>query len=132
MGCAGLLAVSPLLVSITGCSRLTIVSVTPHNGIIRLSMDQFLPGEMKKILRTAAMDYDVLLVRKSETEFYSLLLKCTHQANRLSVGSSMLACNLHGSTYDMNGRVINGPASTDLITLRTEVVDAHVLIYTPS
>jgi Rieske Fe-S protein len=62
------------------------------------------------------------IARESENKFFAMRAVCTHMTctlryNRLSVS---LDCPCHGSTFEMDGTVINGPAVKPLGMLSTE------------
>jgi cytochrome b6-f complex iron-sulfur subunit len=50
---------------------------------------------------------------------YAMTLTCTHQGcdigNGGTVSFAMIRCPCHGSQFDANGNVVNGPAETPLV-----------------
>ena len=71
---------------------------------------------------SAMLTYDseqtVLLVnRESETDYYVLDPRCTHQGCRVdpySSSTSSIICPCHGSEYSISGQVTQGPAVSNL------------------
>ena len=63
------------------------------------------------ILRSDDLQYDVLLVKNDDNTYYALYMQCTHQDNALTANDKGLMCNAHGSTFDLQGKVTNGPAT---------------------
>lgn len=63
--------------------------------------------------------------RLSETSFKTLSRVCTHQGctTNWQSGSKKFHCNCHGSEFDQNGKVLQGPATTSLDEFTT-VYDA--------
>jgi nitrite reductase/ring-hydroxylating ferredoxin subunit len=120
---------SPLVGLFSSCTSLPVFKTSVVGGKLIVPIDTFLPGENRKIVRSMELDYDVMLVKKTDNDFYSLLMKCTHQDNRVVSGNSMLACNLHGSTFDMEGNVTNGPSTDPLKRLQTETSDNTIVIH---
>jgi Rieske Fe-S protein len=64
---------------------------------------------------------------------YALSTICTHQACNIrksgSVSANGLACNCHGSRYDANGSVTNGPAPRSLDHYKVELApDGSIII----
>jgi Rieske Fe-S protein len=74
------------------------------------------------------MPTPLAIARESETQFYATRALCTHMTctlrfNRLNM---TLDCPCHGSSFEVDGRVINGPAVKPLAPLTTEF-DGDVL-----
>jgi Rieske Fe-S protein len=67
---------------------------------------------------------------------YAMSIRCTHQGCSVTPSGSALYCPCHGSRFDSNGAVLQGPARTPLphyavlvdaagnITVQTTMVDA--------
>jgi Rieske Fe-S protein len=51
---------------------------------------------------------------------YALSLVCTHLGCTVTVSSREMACPCHGSRFDRQGRVLNGPADRPLKRLPVE------------
>ena len=49
---------------------------------------------------------------------YALSLVCTHLGCTVTVAAQQLACPCHGSRFDRQGRVLNGPADRPLQRLQ--------------
>ena len=81
-----------------------------------------------KIIQTGTLPYDILLVIDGE-RYIALWLKCTHVGNPLTVNRTRLTCNLHGSTFDLRGRVTKGPATESLQRFKTGKDDKYINIY---
>jgi cytochrome b6-f complex iron-sulfur subunit len=45
---------------------------------------------------------------------YAMTLTCTHQGCEASVSGDEVACPCHGSVFDSDGNVVNGPAAKPL------------------
>ncbi len=62
--------------------------------------------------------YTLLLINRAPNNvFYALNPKCTHNGCTVHIYSTTyngILCPCHGSFYDIDGSVINGPASRDL------------------
>ena len=64
-----------------------------------------------------------------EGKYIASLLKCTHRGCELSVGGDMYVCPCHGAEFSNEGKVVTGPAETDLITYQTETDEKNVYVY---
>jgi cytochrome b6-f complex iron-sulfur subunit len=60
---------------------------------------------------------DIIYVNQNnEVRFYSS--KCTHLGCKINtLKNDYLACGCHGSLFSLEGKVLNGPASTNLKSL---------------
>ena len=59
---------------------------------------------------------DIIIIRTSNSVYIALSKVCTHQGCTVTYNSSNnnLPCPCHGSLYNINGTVINGPAPNAL------------------
>ncbi len=81
--------------------------------------------------RTLLSDPPSVLLH-TENGFSALSLVCTHLGCGLENNSNGFACPCHGSRFDVDGRVIHGPADKPLQSLRVEVTDeGNLKLFTP-
>ena len=70
-----------------------------------------------------------LLARTADTTFSAIDAVCSHQSCTVSgADGSVYVCGCHGSRYDRNGRVLNGPATAALRQFRTTFAAGIVTI----
>jgi Rieske Fe-S protein len=69
------------------------------------------------------------LMREGDT-IYALDLVCTHLGCTVTVTGSGLSCPCHGSRFDRQGKVLNGPADRPLGRLKVEDHDGMVEVVT--
>lgn len=63
--------------------------------------------------------------------FIALSLVCTHLGCTVEFKSEELSCPCHGSRFDLNGRVVHGPADQPLTRLRIEInSDGKIHVHT--
>lgn len=55
--------------------------------------------------------------RTGGTSFVAYFMECTHQACLTAIVSNRFDCPCHGSRFDENGAVVNGPATSPLAKL---------------
>ena len=63
----------------------------------------------------------ILIVRDSLRRYHALSMQCTHEGcpvNRPVNG--VIVCPCHGSEYDLEGRVLKGPAQLPLARYETD------------
>lgn len=69
----------------------------------------------------------------TESGFSALSLVCTHLGCSVENDVQGFACPCHGSRFDVNGKVLQGPAAQPLSTLRIEITeDNRLILYTES
>lgn len=62
---------------------------------------------------------EIMLIRKSETEFMAVKTICTHKGCDVELDGDKFVCPCHGSEYTIDGKVTQGPAKTNLKTFET-------------
>ncbi len=74
-------------------------------------------------------DQGVLLIRRGE-EVFALSPICTHRGCKVRAqDDNSFLCKCHKSRFDVDGKVMNGPAVTDLLRLKVKLsADRHVLV----
>jgi Rieske Fe-S protein len=87
-------------------------------GSLRLSVNPITPNPDSYPL---GLFYPVLITRVSETQFYAMDSQCTHAGCVVSsIEYGRLPCLCHGSQYDLDGTVIQGPANRSLTRYELE------------
>jgi cytochrome b6-f complex iron-sulfur subunit len=56
----------------------------------------------------------VIVIRKSSSKFIALSTICTHKKCDVEFDGNGFECPCHGSTFDKNGKVTEGPATKSL------------------
>jgi len=64
----------------------------------------------------------------SKQGFSAISLVCTHLGCTVDKSSDGFACPCHGSRFDVEGKVTNGPATKQLRSLRIEITEDNKLI----
>ncbi len=87
-------------------------------------------GNYKKyiIVQNDLLKYPVCLYRFNENEYSALWMRCTHQGNELQVFGDKLQCPAHGSEFDNQGSVQNGPADKALRTFPVTIDKSQIRI----
>jgi cytochrome b6-f complex iron-sulfur subunit len=99
-------------------------SVTPTNGMALIPFAMF--PALNNVGDGVVIDVDgapIAVIRTGATTASALSAKCTHQGCTVEVqaGDPQLTCPCHGSTFSINGAVIQGPARTALRTYAATV-----------
>jgi len=121
----GLLAVSGILGLGTLIRFLGFQPESPHPTKLDLGLATDYPIGS----RTSLPDVPAVLVH-SDTGFTALSLTCTHLGCTLEQKTDNFSCPCHGSRFDVNGKVLHGPATKGLTVLRVEENDlGHVILF---
>ena len=81
------------------------------------------------IIRANDLENDVALQRQEDGTYLALLLRCTHADTALTYTGKGYSCSLHGSLFDLHGRVTSGPAPLPLRELKTEVFLEEIVVH---
>lgn len=99
-----------------GCAIAASYQVTAPEGRVSIPIVEVegLMGEMSAlILRGTDLPEDVLLLRQP-SGFTAVGTTCTHLGCSVRPGQGQLRCPCHGSSFDLTGSVIRGPAQRPL------------------
>ena len=80
------------------------------------------------IVRNDALQYPVCVYRFNDNEYSALWMSCTHQGTELQASGDRLQCTAHGSEFDNNGAVKNGPADRSLRSFPVTVSNNQLFI----
>ncbi len=72
----------------------------------------------------------VMLIRDGEESVKGFSPICTHKECTVehTVGAETIVCPCHGSSYDLEGQVLTGPAERPLRRFETSLADGRVVI----
>ena len=107
-------------------SKVLKVPVTGDN--VQVPLNSF-AAEPLLIVRPSGWYYDIAVRKMSDQHYEALLLQCTHQHNQLVVNPNGYKCNLHGSQFDENGKVLKGPAELPLKKFNTTLNSGQLIIH---
>ena len=73
---------------------------------------------------------EVLLIRDSSNSVKGFSPKCTHQNCYVSYNkkTARIDCSCHGSSFDVSGKVLGGPAPKDLKKYEASLSDGRIII----
>ena len=116
--CAGALVFGSTLHS---CSSIKMVPGIIKGDVIIVNISDFIiekDNSFRKyvIVQNDQLKFPISLYRINDHQFSALWMQCTHQGNELTAYGDRLQCSAHGSEFDKNGKVTNGPASNNLKT----------------
>lgn len=80
------------------------------------------------LLRNPKGSSPIYLRRDSDEHYTALLLECTHKQCTVNPDKETLSCPCHGSRYDAEGKVLEGPARKSLMRYEVSSDDTNIYI----
>ena len=113
---------------LTSCgSTVSVFKTAAVNNRVNIPLSDF--GESNfRLIRVNNYNYDIAVQKTGTGSYRALVMMCTHAGNPLTKTGSNFYCPLHGSQFDMAGRVQKGPAEKPLIHLNTQQDDKNLWI----
>ncbi len=125
--CTGTPLLSVMLTQLTACSSLPVYKANLSSKTVEVPLSSFTASDLV-IVRDMQTPYDILVVKKSPTEYNAIYMKCTHRENPVSATKTGLYCPEHGSTFDLDGNVTKEPAPAPLKRFTTAIHDNSITI----
>lgn len=118
-----------LVGSLASCaSTFPVYKASLSDNKIEVPVSLFLTSNFQ-IIQVKSLYYNIGLKKEKEGNYTALLLRCTHADNQLTPIGNGFKCTLHGSTFDNEGQVTNGPAVHALKRYVTEVLSDQIIIH---
>ncbi len=116
------------ITSLDSCASSNVYKTVVSENKIKVPISLFTNTDFQ-IIRSEDLEFDIALRKETNGDkFTSMLMRCTHADNQLSWTGKGYYCNLHGSKFDNEGKVIKGPAEESMKKLFTEAVGEFVII----
>ncbi len=125
--CAGTSVLGLLVTQLSACSSLPVYKTNLSAKSVDVPLASFAESNMV-IVRDMQTPFDIVVIKKSATEYNALYLKCTHRENPVSATKTGLYCPEHGSTFDLDGNVTKEPAPAPLKRFTTTLHENSVTI----
>lgn len=123
LSCTGILLGAGALTFLESCQALPVYKTAINGSIISVPKQEILPHEKIKIIRAKNLDYDIALILEPHQKPLALLMRCTHIDNPIYASKDRFICNLHGSQFNLQGEVLQGPAAHKLNSFEVEDLD---------
>jgi len=117
-----------LIGSLASCGTLPVYKTSVANNTVTVPVALFKKGDFQ-LVQPKNLYYNIGLKKESDGSYTALLLRCTHADNQLITAGNGFKCTLHGSAFDNEGHVTNGPAVRPLKRYPTQIISGHVVIY---
>jgi nitrite reductase/ring-hydroxylating ferredoxin subunit len=127
-GLAAVVSILPAAI-LQSCTTLPMLKTSSENKDLVISKTKLAPDKKLFVLRNNDIQYDVLLVKNPDDTYYALYMQCTHNDNPLTANDKGLYCSLHGSVFDLQGKITNGPATQPLKHLSVTENNGNIIIH---
>jgi nitrite reductase/ring-hydroxylating ferredoxin subunit len=130
-GCAACLGMAAGLSFLESCAPVKHINGDLVSDGLEIPLSIFTTGKNASayvVVRNEALQYPVCVYRLPEGSYSALYMQCTHQGAELQVAGDRLTCPAHGSEFDVQGIVKQGPANTALRRFPVKVDGDHLFI----
>ncbi len=118
-----------LIGSLASCgTALPVYKTTTVDNKIEVPVSLFATTDFQ-LIQPKSLYYNIGLKKEKDGTYTALLLRCTHADNQLITAGNGFKCTLHGSTFDNEGHVTNGPAEKPLKKYPTEIISDQIIIH---
>ena len=111
------------LAGLAGCASVPVFPAIASQG--RIVLERALVQEAMQQMGVVRISNDgygtVLLFRTGPETYRALNAKCTHLGCQVRPAGGHLSCPCHGSSFDLDGSVVRGPAQRPLRRYQVEV-----------
>ncbi|MDB5024021.1 MAG: Rieske (2Fe-2S) protein [Mucilaginibacter sp.] len=114
--------------SLSSCATLPVYKTVTANNKISVPVSLFAQSDFQ-IIQPKDFYYNIGLRKEKDGTYTALLLKCTHADNQLTPMGNGFKCNQHGSAFDQEGEVKQGPAERSLKKYNTEIISGQIIIH---
>ncbi|MEX0648044.1 MAG: Rieske 2Fe-2S domain-containing protein [Balneolaceae bacterium] len=111
---AGVLCSVPLG-GITGCVSYRYVDARRNGDQLEVPKSSFREDSFV-LVRNPGRSSPIYLGKHSEDSYSAIFLECTHKQCTVEPSGETFTCPCHGSKYDREGKILEGPARQDLYT----------------
>ncbi len=128
---SGALAATPLATLLAGCAALSARVVPVNDGRLHLALAHYpeletIGGALK--LAPSGFESPVYVLTLDKGQHAALSPICTHLGCTVEIQGRRIVCPCHGSTYDREGRVLQGPAERALTRYPGTIEDGVLVI----
>ncbi len=115
----------------TGCAGTPRYRGVIEGGMLaidRVEIDLLLAEHPAILITAPGWNEALILSHQVSGEYLALSSLCTHLGCQVRPGRHFISCPCHGSTFDMTGQVVRGPAPKPLPRFRVTVSDKTLTI----
>jgi len=120
------------LLGLYGCAGLPTFQAALIQGgfeLKRSDIDEALLAEGGVRVRAVDLSEDIALMQHDDGILQALGMTCSHLGCQVRLGGGFLVCPCHGSTFDLRGEVVRGPAQRALNRYIVTEKNGRITIY---
>ncbi len=114
--------------SLSSCAALPAYTATIDSNSVTVPVSLFAQSDFR-VIQPKNFSYNIALHKEKDGTYTALLLRCTHADNQLISTGNSFKCELHGSAFDKDGRVTQGPAEWPLKKYPIEIKSGEIIIH---
>lgn len=122
------MAIGAGMMTLSSCATVSVYKTSAGSNKISVPVSQFAKTDFQ-VVQAQGLFYNIALRKETDGSYTALLLRCTHADNQLMATGKGFKCNLHGSTFNQEGKVTKGPAERALVKYPTEVNNGNIIIH---
>lgn len=111
--------VSFLLNACSSIPRISVGGIGEFDEGLKIQSSAFAESD-KVLVNFSLLEAPILVQKKADGKYNAIYLLCTHKACEVSVHKYSLDCPCHGSQFDLDGNVLEGPAEEKLKSFPVE------------
>jgi Rieske Fe-S protein len=128
---SGALSATPLAALLASCAALAARVVPVTDGRLHLALAHYpeletIGGALKLV--PSGFESPVYVLTLGKEQYAALSPICTHLGCTVEIQGSRIVCPCHGSTYDREGRVLQGPAERALTRYPASIEEGVLVI----
>lgn len=97
-------------------------------AVARSELEQLGASDKPVVVRAPDLPAPVILIPIDADNFRAVSAECTHLGCHVRPSGKFLVCPCHGSTFDLAGEIVRGPAPSPLPTYPVETKENQIEI----
>lgn len=111
---------------VSRCLPYKSVSSEPENGNLKIKKSE-LEGN-RAVVKATQTNTPIFLSETADGKYEAVLMECTHKQCELKPEGNILTCPCHGAEFTFSGKVMKGPAETNLKKFETAADENFIYI----
>jgi Rieske Fe-S protein len=89
----------------------------PKSAFVEVKKDKTINHKFV-VIRNPQLKYPVSVYQAGDGDFKAFYMQCTHQGCEINAYETQFVCPCHGSEFNLDGKVLQGPAEKDLVEFK--------------